>query len=72
MDTGYLNKLYGLEGQVAVVTGGGGILCGTMARAFGPCRGTSVNKVFVNSSCVVVSSIRKYLFTLRLLSTTIT
>ncbi len=35
MDTGYLNKLYGLEGQVAVVTGGGGILCGTMARAFG-------------------------------------
>jgi len=35
MDTGYLNQLFGLEGQVAVLTGGGGILCGAMARAFG-------------------------------------
>ena len=35
MDEGYLNKLFGLEGQVAVLTGGGGILCGAMARAFG-------------------------------------
>jgi NAD(P)-dependent dehydrogenase (short-subunit alcohol dehydrogenase family) len=30
----YLNQLMGLEGRVAVVTGGGGHLCGTMARGF--------------------------------------
>ena len=35
MDAGYLNKLFGLEDRVAVLTGGGGILCGAMARAFG-------------------------------------
>lgn len=28
----YINKLFGLEGQVAAVTGGGGYLCGEMAR----------------------------------------
>jgi len=33
MDTGYLESLFGLSGRVAVVTGGGGILCGTMAPA---------------------------------------
>jgi len=31
----YLEKLYSLSGKVAVVTGGGGILCGAMSRAFG-------------------------------------
>jgi len=33
MDTAFLEQLFGLEGQVAVVTGGGGVLCGAMARA---------------------------------------
>ncbi|MCJ7736156.1 MAG: SDR family oxidoreductase [Anaerolineae bacterium] len=33
MDTGYLEYLFGLSGKVAVVTGGGGVLCGTMAPA---------------------------------------
>lgn len=33
MDTGYLECLFGLSGKVAVVTGGGGVLCGTMAPA---------------------------------------
>ena len=28
-----LEALFGLDGQVAVITGGGGVLCGTMARA---------------------------------------
>lgn len=31
----FLDQLFGLEGRVAVVTGGGGHLCGEMARAFG-------------------------------------
>ncbi|MDF1512464.1 MAG: SDR family oxidoreductase [Anaerolineae bacterium] len=35
MDTQYLKSLFGLEGQVAVVTGGGGVLCGAMGRALG-------------------------------------
>lgn len=33
MDSQYLNNLFGLEGQVAVLTGGGGILCGTLSKA---------------------------------------
>lgn len=31
----YLEKLFNLEGKVAAVTGGGGMLCGEMARALG-------------------------------------
>lgn len=34
MDAEYLRSLFGLEGQVAVLTGGGGILCGALSRAF--------------------------------------
>ncbi len=37
MNTGndYLGELFGLSGKVAVVTGGGGVLCGTLSRALG-------------------------------------
>jgi len=35
MDNDYLKELYGLPGKVAAVTGGGGVLCGTMSRALG-------------------------------------
>jgi len=34
MDTEYLERLFGLQDQVAALTGGGGILCGCMSRAF--------------------------------------
>ena len=30
--TSFLDKLFGLEGRVAAITGGGGYLCGEMAR----------------------------------------
>lgn len=33
MNTEFLKELFGLEARVAVVTGGGGVLCGTMGRA---------------------------------------
>jgi len=32
---GYLEELFGLEGKVAAITGGGGVLCGTMSKALG-------------------------------------
>ena len=35
MDKAYLESLFGLSGKVAAVTGGGGVLCGTMSRALG-------------------------------------
>jgi len=35
MKAGYLEQLFGLAGKVAVVTGGGGVLCGAMSRALG-------------------------------------
>ena len=35
MDERYLEQLFGLEGKVAAVTGGGGVLCGAMSRALG-------------------------------------
>jgi len=33
MEQEYLSSLFGLPGKVAVVTGGGGVLCGAMSRA---------------------------------------
>jgi NAD(P)-dependent dehydrogenase (short-subunit alcohol dehydrogenase family) len=33
--SGYLDELFGLSGRVAVITGGGGVLCGAMSRALG-------------------------------------
>jgi NAD(P)-dependent dehydrogenase (short-subunit alcohol dehydrogenase family) len=35
MNNEFLGKLFDLEGKVAVVTGGGGVLCGAMSRALG-------------------------------------
>ena len=35
MSQEYINSLFTLEGQTAVVTGGGGVLCGALSRAFG-------------------------------------
>lgn len=33
MDKGYLEKLFSLSGKVAAITGGGGVLCGTLSRS---------------------------------------
>ena len=35
MDSSYLVSLFGMQGKVAVITGGGGVLCGAIARALG-------------------------------------
>ncbi len=34
MDPNYMKSLFNVEGKVVVLTGGGGVLCGTMARCF--------------------------------------
>ncbi len=34
MDGSYLTELFGLQGKVALLTGGGGVLCGCMSNAF--------------------------------------
>ena len=41
MNEKYLESLFGLSGKVAVVTGGGGVLCGAMSRGLG-CVGVKV------------------------------
>ena len=35
MSKEFINSLFSLEGQVAVLTGGGGVLCGALSRALG-------------------------------------
>ena len=35
MDSKYLESFFGLSGKVAAITGGGGVLCGTMSRSLG-------------------------------------
>jgi NAD(P)-dependent dehydrogenase (short-subunit alcohol dehydrogenase family) len=35
MSSEFINSLFAPEGQVAVLTGGGGVLCGTLSRALG-------------------------------------
>ena len=35
MGNEYLNELFDLQGQAAVITGGGGVLCGALSRALG-------------------------------------
>jgi NAD(P)-dependent dehydrogenase (short-subunit alcohol dehydrogenase family) len=35
MSSEFINSLFGLGGQVAVLTGGGGVLCGALSRALG-------------------------------------
>jgi len=35
MDPDYMNRVFDVRGRVVVLTGGGGILCGTMARELG-------------------------------------
>ncbi len=59
MNTEYLGKLYSLSGKVAVVTGGGGVLCGAMCRAFGQV-GVKVSVLDLNKEAAqkVVDDIR--------------
>jgi len=59
VDKTYLNKLFGLEGKVAVVTGGGGVLCGAMSRALGRVGvKVAVLDLFVEAAQRVVEDIR--------------
>ena len=59
MDKTYLNELFGLEGKVAVVTGGGGVLCGAMSLALG-CVGVKVAvlDLFLEAAQKIVDQIK--------------
>ena len=58
MDKTYLNELFGLDGKVAVVTGGGGVLCGAMCRALGRVSvKVAVLDLFVDAAQKVVDDI---------------
>ncbi len=59
MDKSYLEELFGLEGKVAVVTGGGGVLCSAMSRALGRLGvKVAVLDLFVEAAQRVVDDIR--------------
>jgi len=58
MDEEYVKSLFDLSGQVAVVTGGGGVLCGALSRALGKAGvRVAVLDLFVEAADKVVASI---------------
>ena len=62
MDHQYLAELFGLEGKVAAVTGGGGVLCGSMSRALGRLGArVAVLDLFPDAAEKVVADIRAFL-----------
>jgi NAD(P)-dependent dehydrogenase (short-subunit alcohol dehydrogenase family) len=58
MSKDYMNELFGLEGKVAVITGGGGVLCGALSRALGKAGAqVAVLDIFVEAAQKVVEDI---------------
>ncbi len=59
MGSSYLSDLFGLEGKVAAVSGGGGVLCGAMSRALGRLGArVAVLDLFAEAAQGVVDGIR--------------
>jgi NAD(P)-dependent dehydrogenase (short-subunit alcohol dehydrogenase family) len=60
MNQEYINELFNLKGQVAVVTGGGGVLCGALSRALGKAGAkVAVLDIFVDAAQKVVDDVVK-------------
>jgi NAD(P)-dependent dehydrogenase (short-subunit alcohol dehydrogenase family) len=58
MGNSYVNELFDLTGKVAVVTGGGGVLCGALSRALGKVGvKVAVLDIFVDAAQKVVDDV---------------
>jgi NAD(P)-dependent dehydrogenase (short-subunit alcohol dehydrogenase family) len=59
MDTSYLTNLFNISGKVAVVTGGGGVLCSAISKSLAKCgANVAVLDLFVEAAQKVVDEIR--------------
>jgi NAD(P)-dependent dehydrogenase (short-subunit alcohol dehydrogenase family) len=59
MDTSYLTNLFNISGKVAVVTGGGGVLCSAISKSLAKCGAkVAVLDLFVEAAQKVVDEIR--------------
>ncbi|MBN1581218.1 MAG: SDR family oxidoreductase [Anaerolineae bacterium] len=58
MSKEYINELFSLKGQVAVITGGGGVLCGALSKALGKAGvKVAVLDIFTDAAQAVVDDI---------------
>ncbi len=59
MDTSYLTNLFNISGKVAVVTGGGGVLCSAISKSLAKCGAkVAVLDLFVEAAQKVVDEIK--------------
>ena len=59
MDTNYLTNLFNISGKVAVVTGGGGVLCSAISKSLAKCGAkVAVLDIFLEAAQKVADEIK--------------